>query len=192
MIVSNSVFLSGDSAGPFPTTNVWYDHQLSITGALGVFGTAVNFLTIGLRRGTTGDNSFSWEVGDVYTQEADFAAIDAGVGSVIAQSAWLTVGGTGVAFNTGWANVGTGLQTAAYRKDSNGVIHLRGVVVRSSGVLTTIFTLPAGMRPALACQFPACSAGAFAEVDVGTGGNVVLAAGAATSVSLDGITFDTL
>lgn len=79
VIINNSIFLSGDSAGPYPALNTWYDAMIDIASTTGALSSSVNFITIGLRRGTAGDNTFSWEIGDVYFQEADFkaATIDA-------------------------------------------------------------------------------------------------------------------
>ena len=103
---------------------------------------------------------------------------------------WLTVGGTGVAFNTGWGNFGSGYQTAAYRKDSRGRVFLRGVTTRSSGVLTTMFTLPSGYRPSATALFAVSANGAFGAVEVRTDGTVVLTAGTATGVQIEGLAFD--
>jgi hypothetical protein len=72
VIINNSITLSGSAAGPYPALNTWYDAMIDIGAALGALGSSVNFITLGLRRGTTGDATFSWEIGDVYFQEADF------------------------------------------------------------------------------------------------------------------------
>jgi hypothetical protein len=62
-------------------------------------------------------------------------------------------------FAAGWGNsLLAERNTAGFFKDPFGVVHLKGTVVRSSGG-TTIFTLPAGYRPAKAPCFPTVNAG---------------------------------
>lgn len=61
---------------------------------------------------------------------------------------WHDVGNATTGLGTTFA---AGAADAAYppsfRKDSNGVVHIRGVVTTGVTALTTIFTLPAGYRP---------------------------------------------
>lgn len=186
VIVNNSITLSGDSAGPFPALNTWYDVSRSITAALGAFGTAVNFLTIGLRRGTTGDNSFSWEIGDVYTQESDFFNLQADT-ATIGQSPW-----TAPSYVSGWADLGSGFQTGGYFKDSQGGVHVRGVVRRSTGTSTTIFTLPAGMWPLGTELLPCNVDGAWGDLRIDASGNVIVNGLAAGTHNVGfHVTFDT-
>jgi hypothetical protein len=75
--------------------------------------------------------------------------------------------------NAGWANFGTGWETAGYRKLSSGLVVLRGLVVSAStGV---VFTLPVGYRPALhRVLATSCSPGADAwtRLDVLSTGDV--------------------
>lgn len=74
LVANNSITLSGDAAGPFPSLNTWYDAERSYSpGSV----TNANFAVVKLRRGTTGDNSFAWRIGDVFLQEADFATLTA-------------------------------------------------------------------------------------------------------------------
>lgn len=74
-------------------------------------------------------------------------------GSVIAEEAWREVGGVGQpAFGTNWSNYGGGTSAAGFYKDSSGVVHLKGTV-KCSGATTTVFTLPAGYRPAELMRF---------------------------------------
>lgn len=116
-------------------------------------------------------------------------------GSVAAPEAFREVGTAGKPpFENGWTNFGPGLyDTAAFYKDPLGVVHLKGTV--KDGSIATIFTLPAGYRPAKS-QFFAISAGnAFGVVLVrgltegGQAGRVHFNAGATSFASLDGITF---
>lgn len=94
-----------------------------------------------------------------------------------------------------WVEYNPSFSAPAYYKDPWGVVHLRGVIANGSAVDATMFTLPAGFRPADAAIFTgACSAGPC-RINVTSGGNVSQAASvggwnSATGwVSIDGITF---
>lgn len=89
---------------------------------------------------------------------------------------------------------------AAYSKDPNGYVHLRGTVTApGSGVNSLISTLPAGNRPTQLCQFSASywtgTAFAAGQIQVGTDGTIKAfsSADGTPPVSaiyfLDGITF---
>ncbi len=104
--------------------------------------------------------------------------------TILEQEAWQTP-----AFQNGWVNFSTSYNTAGYFKDSQGVVHLKGLV-KSGKASTTIFTLPAGYRPAgrelhVVCTSPDVSG----RVDVYTDGQVHMNAGSVSWISLDGITF---
>lgn len=98
-----------------------------------------------------------------------------------------------------WANVG-GYQTAQYKQDAAGVVHLRGVIntgTKAAGTL--LFTLPAGSVPAAKQSWPVASdvaAGVVSTVEILTTGavnvgpNVALTA--ACQLTLNGIYFDTV
>lgn len=191
-VINYSITLSGDSAGPYPSLNTWYDAMIDIASTTGALSSSVNFITIGLRRGTTGDTSYSWEIGDVYFQEADFytARIDTLDVGAITQEAWIAVSG-GVGFNTGWSNYGAGNMAVGYFKDSQGIIHLRGLAQRTSGSAALIFTLPSGYRPSATEAFAVEATNAFGQITVYSDGKVQLDFGTATYCSLSGITFDT-
>ena len=79
--------------------------------------------------------------------------------------------------------------------DSLGNVSLRGAVVRGSAALnTTIFTLPANMRPPYLRRFVQPCASGVAHVDVLTSGFVQVSYASATlwftSLHFDGISFD--
>jgi hypothetical protein len=57
------------------------------------------------------------------------------------------------AFGAGWKNAGGGYQVAGFYR-AGGIVHLRGVVDLGGSSLT-IFTLPAGYRPAATEAFSA-------------------------------------
>lgn len=95
-------------------------------------------------------------------------------------------------YNTGWGDYGGGYSGAKYRKFGD-LVMLMGLVVRSSGVATTIFTLPSGYRPVASIMFSQIANDAVARIGVDGSGNVILQAGAATPwVNLTGIVFSTL
>lgn len=199
-IINYSITLSGDSAGPYPSLNTWYDVAIDVTNTTGALGSSVNFIRIGLRRGTTGDSSFAWRIGDVYLQEADFKNIRAD-SALITQPDWLVVGAGGFApaFSSGWGNYGAGFQSAAFMKDSLGFVHVRGLVKKSSTATASaadpFFVLPSGYRPAARMGFTSVANQQITRVDIDTSGNVFADSPAAANwwnfVFLDGIHFDT-
>lgn len=88
----------------------------------------------------------------------------------------------------GWVNFGGAYQAAGYWKDSDGVVHLTGVV-KSGSAGTTIFVLPAGYRPAASELFTYVAGGALGYGEVQATGNVVFSAGATSDVSISGVSF---
>lgn len=99
---------------------------------------------------------------------------------------------TAVTYNTGWADYGSPWMGVSYKKVGDLVL-VRGLCVRSSGVATTIFTLPSGYRPANYIIFPQVSADAFMRLDVQPDGQVVAYSGTpGTWINLTGIVFSTL
>lgn len=100
------------------------------------------------------------------------------------------------AFTAGWGNFGGSFQDVQYRKEGDWT-YLRGVAARTSGVATTIFTLPVGWRIQVAQEdFPVVSSlASFSVVSVLPSGAVVFTPGAgapgsaADYVSLSGIRF---
>jgi hypothetical protein len=181
LVVQHTLTLDGSASGPYPSLGTWYDTVLDYGGGFGPLGSGVNFLVLRLRRATLGSTLVSWDVGDVYVQEADFfrARLD--------QPAW-----SAPTFNTGWGNVGGVNQVAGYLLDSMGFVRLRGNVRRTSGVDPLIFTLPVGLRPAAYEFFVVQAGSAYGDVEVQPTGQVRFGAGApAGYVSLAGIAFDT-
>ena len=94
-----------------------------------------------------------------------------------------------VSFQNGWVNYSSTYNTAAYFKDSQGIVHLKGLV-KNGTLRRTIFNLPGGYRPArrelqIACTHPNVTG----RVDIHTNGNVEAYAGNPAWLSLDGITF---
>lgn len=88
-----------------------------------------------------------------------------------------------------WVNYGGAFETAGYRKDASGYVHLKGLV-KSGTANTIIFTLPAGYRPIEQGMFAVNSgAAAFGRIDLTTGGDVTMNSGSTTWLSLSGINF---
>ena len=86
-----------------------------------------------------------------------------------------------------WVNYGGNWNPAGYYKDPFGRVHLRGLV--KSGTAVTIFTLPAGYRPAYDEIHASVSVDAFNSIRVYATGDVTYAAGSTVWMSLDGISF---
>ena len=70
-----------------------------------------------------------------------------------------------------WVNFGGTFQTTRYMKDSNGIVHIEGLV--KNGVMqNAAFTLPVGHRPAAGLITAQISNNAIGRVDLDTYGNV--------------------
>ena len=124
-----------------------------------------------------------------------------------ASEPWHEVGAAGEPdFQNTYANSGSGFETAAFYKDREGVVHLKGFV---TGTGTTIFHLPAGYRPAngkeidlpVVCNCTLTDSNAdtvsaptgrlqiFGDVGAPALNGAVNMIGNSSAVSLDGITF---
>lgn len=87
-----------------------------------------------------------------------------------------------------WVNFGAPYGNAGYRKDSNGVVHLRGLVKNGSG---GIFTLPTGYRPTADMIFVTHSNSNPSSLIVRAAGGVEYNGGGTAYFVLDGVTFYT-
>jgi hypothetical protein len=89
-----------------------------------------------------------------------------------------------------WVNFGGVYQTAQYRKVDD-TVELRGLV--KDGGAATIFTMPAGYRPAAREIFIGSSNNESARIDINSDGEVILASfgnhGSNAFLSLAGIRF---
>ena len=78
-----------------------------------------------------------------------------------------------------WVDYGAPHQTARYRKDPNGVVHIQGMI--KSGTTTAgtlLFTLPAGYRPDAELWYTNYAAGgALALMSIAASGAVTIGAG---------------
>ena len=62
---------------------------------------------------------------------------------------WHEVGASGEpAFQNGWVNFGGAEATAAFRKDGEGTVHIKGLI-KLGTLASAAFTLPVGYRPLL-------------------------------------------
>lgn len=150
-----------------------------------------------------GDNGLA-----IPSQTIDFLQFDTSVGSTWATNAWTAMrllqngatanAGFGVvgmqarqapSFSGSWVNYGAPYQDVSYRKDPFGFVHLQGAA-KSGTAGTSIFTLPAGYRPAADLEFPISNSTGASSLLVTASGTVVPVAAAGNSlISLSGISF---
>ena len=125
-----------------------------------------------------------------FTDDSDAALWREELRAVLTVEDWHEVGDTNEpAFENSWVNFGSGYETAAFYKDPFGVVHIKGLVKSGTGLVTNVFTLPAGYRPSVVLYFPTASNSAFGMATLLANGSVRLDIGSTTWVSLDGISF---
>jgi len=96
-----------------------------------------------------------------------------------------------VTFQNGWGNYGGAYGTAAYYKDNNGIVHIRGLIAGGT-IGGCVFTLPVGYRPAARIlRATQTNVNTIGRVDVGSDGCVYATVGDPAWFSLDGIDFRT-
>jgi hypothetical protein len=109
------------------------------------------------------------------------------ISGTVMQPSWTTV-----TFQNSWVNYGGGWGSVAFFKDTNGIVHLRGLAM-SGTCGNAAFTLPTGYRPGASLLLTVNTNQTFGRVDVQTNGGVVPGANGGacnnTWVSFDGITF---
>lgn len=108
--------------------------------------------------------------------------------TVIAQERWHYVGTAGEpAFKNSWGNYDASESTwqkAKFFKDSNGVVHISGLV--SAGTISqAVFTLPASYWPDAGMHFATISNDAFAKLQVLITGDVYAATGSNAWYSIE-------
>lgn len=107
---------------------------------------------------------------------------------------WREIGAAGQpAFQNGWVNLGAPWATAAFYKDPDGRVWLRGLVKNGLSGLP-IFTVPAGYPPPINEVFGAdtgsgAASGLHGRVDVYPNGAVSHQVGGATYFSLSGVSW---
>ena len=185
-----SVFLSGSASGPYPALNTWYDTSV-LGGSLGALPSNTNFIQIRLRRSVVGSTLVSWDIGDIYAQEADFGRLTV---DTLTMPAW-----TAPSYLNSWTDYNAAThQPGGYLKDPMGFVRLRGLVRRTVagfGTGVPVFQLPVGYRPAKSTNYMVVGNNRATRLEIDTAGNVtVVASDSATPeafVSLDGVNFDT-
>jgi len=112
-------------------------------------------------------------------------------GSSITQESW-----NAPTFTDGtMSNYGGSWETAGYMKDSNGVVHLKGLITgncTSSGC--HLFTLPSGYRPSASNIFTVMTSASpdrAARIDIVASGEVYLDQAHNGWISLSGVSFKT-
>jgi len=96
------------------------------------------------------------------------------------------------AFAANWSNYSVpAFLAGGFYKDKSSRVFLQGLIKKAIAVVggETMFTLPAGYRPANPCLFQVISNSALGRVDVATTGAVSLQVGNAGWVALDGLSF---
>jgi len=125
----------------------------------------------------------------------DIATITARIDTLLVPEAWHIVGDPGEpVFENLWTNytASSKFNVASFYKDHLGTVHLKGLVVVTSGtgVGTVMFTLPIGYRPEKQLIVAQIGDSALVRLDVRVDGSVLLAVGAgAGSLSIEGISF---
>ena len=106
-------------------------------------------------------------------------SITASDGYLQYQTSW-----TSATYDATWTTYASEWGPAAYYRTNDGMVHLRGLVKRTSGSGTTVFTLPAGYRPPHKHLLMTVGSGGIARVDVGTDGAVVFVSSLSGTVSV--------
>ena len=104
-------------------------------------------------------------------------------GFVAPDSGWIAP-----TFVNNWVNYGGGYNTAGYRKDAMGYVHLRGLI-KSGTAAQNAFVLPAGYRPEMRELLSVQSNDTEGRIDVLTTGDVLMQGISNIWVCLDGLTF---
>ncbi|MDD2871447.1 MAG: hypothetical protein PHS49_05645 [Candidatus Gracilibacteria bacterium] len=105
--------------------------------------------------------------------------------TVLEQQSWQNV-----TFQNGWVDYGVDYSPTSYFKDSNGVVHLRGLV-KNGTIGVCAFTLPTGYRPPYRVLFTVqTNPNVASRFDIQASGCAVIN-GSNARTSLDGISFGT-
>jgi Concanavalin A-like lectin/glucanases superfamily len=151
------------------------DFNLSSSGVSGA-----NFVTVEINKSIT-STAFSWDVAEVNVVPSE----------VVAQEPWIAP-----SLLNSFANYDTAtFNGAGYFKDTHGIVHIRGVLKRTSSSTSPVFQLPAAYRCGLHHTFSIVADSKFARVLIDPSGQVSVpnadSATWYTYFSLDGIHFDT-
>jgi hypothetical protein len=96
--------------------------------------------------------------------------------------------GVELGLQNGWGNFGGSYTIAAFRKELGGVVRLKGFI--AGGTIGSPFaTLPLGYRPAEITPISVHCNGAAGRLDIWPNGDMTIAVGNNTHVTLNGITW---
>lgn len=103
---------------------------------------------------------------------------------------------TTLSLASGLVATGSPFLIPAYRKDSFGIVYLRGTASYVSGAISTICTLPSGFRPTAIARFivfatDGSSSASTGFLDMETSGNLTYSGGSYAALSFDQISFAT-
>lgn len=109
---------------------------------------------------------------------------------LLVQPDWTIIGDSGApAFENSWVNFGGGHAVAAFLKDNQNMVVIKGLVKTGTPV-STVFTLPTGYRPAEKLIISSIAQGsAIAQINIDIDGTVDVNVGSSTWTSLNAITF---
>jgi hypothetical protein len=112
-----------------------------------------------------------------------------GVAATIPQTGWITP-----TLINGWSNFGSGWATMQYRRDSLGMVHIKGFITGGT-VGAAAFILPVGYRPTENSMYPSVTASGgstiIGRIDVYPAGDVLLNVGGNTWATFNGVRFAT-
>jgi hypothetical protein len=110
--------------------------------------------------------------------------------SLAAPEAWHEVDQPGQPqFMNDWSNFGSDTATAAFYKDAQGVVHLKGTLTGSNDA-TAVFFLPTGFRPSQIWEYPSLGVSASASIGVFPNGEVRAVCNVSgCNPTINGITF---
>jgi hypothetical protein len=180
-------FLTGTFGDPTPATppasdSVFMNFPSGYRSAWQYYGVGASLTGSGdgfthfFQNNGTGD--FSWRTGSSYPQDI---SVD-GVIFPPSDASWATPTMMGT-----WVTFGPN-NTPGYYKDSDGLVHLRGLV-KSGTINTAIFTLPTGFKPSKNIVRNTVSNLGPARLDVRSDGLVMPVTGSNVWFSLDGVVF---
>lgn len=106
---------------------------------------------------------------------------------------WHEIGAAGEpTFTNSWVNYGAPYDTAAFIKQNDGWVRLKGLVKNGTSASAAMFTLPAGYLPPFDIYATTMANGIAARLRITSAGVVSMSAGGATPyASLNGVTFPT-
>jgi hypothetical protein len=125
----------------------------------------------------TGETFMASYVNDMQTE---VTAIET---DLLAAKSW-----TAPTLTNSWANYGSGYNPAGYRKTTDGMVHVRGLIA-SGTMAVAAFTLPTGYRPPYDMCIPAMANGVSSYAAILKTGLVIPYGASSAWFSLDNIYF---